>query len=95
MALAQPPAAGQVYGTGSDKLAQVEVDGVTVSLYDTNQGAVPEEMSGCVFTRMLLVVDSASAVSPRIIAGLRHASLLVYGSVGPGHLCVSSSPTPV
>ena len=73
----------------------MEVDGVTVSLYDANQGAVPEEMSTCVFTGMLLVADSAGAVSPQIMVGPGHASLLVYGTVGPGHLCVPSSPTPV
>ena len=93
VALAQPPAAVQVYGTGSGKVTQVEVVGATVSLYDANQGAVPEEISSCGFTGMLLVVDSAGAVSPQIMAGLGHASLLLYSTVGPGHLCVSSSPT--
>lgn len=95
LALAHPPAEVNVFGTGSGRVAQLEVDGVTVSMYEANEGAIPEEMLSCVFTGMLVVADSTGSVRPQVLAGLGHASLLVYGTVGPEQLSVSSSHTPV
>ena len=84
MALAKPPAEVNVFGTGSGRVAQLEVDGVTVLMYEANEGAIPEEMLSCVFTGMLVVADHTGSVCPQVLAGLGHASRLVYGTVGPG-----------
>ena len=47
----------------------VEVDGVTVSTCEANQGGISEEIVNCVFTGMLLGVYNASYVSPPVPAG--------------------------
>ena len=82
-----------MYSSESGTIVHVDVDGVSVSLYEASR-TVPVELSSCVFTGMQLQADSVGSVSPEVMTGLSHTTMLVYGTKGPGYLCLPLPRTP-